>query len=168
MKKAFTNESLKILLVAEHASAVFGGEALIPFQYFKHFRELDIEVHLLVHDRTRSELHNAFPEDFDRLHFIHDSRLNIWCDKVRQRMRSRLAVFVLSAISHLDTQIRQCFVAKSLLRTHHFDLVHEPIPVSPRLPSILFGFSVPVIIGPMNGGMNYPPNYDLDSRFDRI
>ncbi len=33
---------------------------------------------------------------------------------------------------------------------------------------MLFGLSVPVIIGPMNGGMDFPPNYNLDSRIDRF
>jgi glycosyltransferase involved in cell wall biosynthesis len=32
----------------------------------------------------------------------------------------------------------------------------------------LFGLSAPVIIGPMNGGMDYPANYRLDSRFERL
>ena len=168
MPQISPNKLPKLLLVAEHASAVFGGEALIPFQYFKHFRDLNVDVHLLVHERTRNELQTAFPRDLDRLHFVRDSRLNIWCDKIRQRMRSRLLGFVLGAISHVDTQIRQFFSARTLVRKHQFDLIHEPIPVSPKLPSMLFGFSVPVIVGPMNGGMDYPPNYNLDSRIDRL
>jgi glycosyltransferase involved in cell wall biosynthesis len=32
---------------------------------------------------------------------------------------------------------------------------------------MMFGLSVPVIIGPMNGGMDYPPNYNFASRFER-
>jgi glycosyltransferase involved in cell wall biosynthesis len=37
--------------------------------------------------------------------------------------------------------------------------VHQPIPVSPRFPSLLANFGVPVVIGPMNGGMEYPPAF---------
>jgi glycosyltransferase involved in cell wall biosynthesis len=33
------------------------------------------------------------------------------------------------------------------------------MPVSPREPSVLYGFGVPVVIGPMNGGMDYPPAF---------
>jgi glycosyltransferase involved in cell wall biosynthesis len=33
------------------------------------------------------------------------------------------------------------------------------MPVSPREPSLLYGFGVPVVIGPMNGGMDYPPAF---------
>jgi glycosyltransferase involved in cell wall biosynthesis len=33
------------------------------------------------------------------------------------------------------------------------------MPVSPREPSMLFGLGAPVVIGPMNGGMDYPPAF---------
>lgn len=159
---------LRILLVAEHASAAFGGEALVPFQYFKRLREMHIDVHLLVHERTRTELSSAFPDDQDRLHFVTDSRVNIWCHKIGSLLPDRLRVFTVGAVSHFETQFRQRRLARALLRRYGFNIVHEPIPVSPKLPSLLFGLPVPVIIGPMNGGMDYPPNYRLDSRFERI
>ena len=161
MSKAYRNKLPKVLLVAEHASAMFGGEALIPFQYFKRLREIGVDVHLLVHERTRKELCEAFPHDLDRLHFVADSFVNIWCSRIGRLMPDRLAVFTLGAFSHLDTQVRQRRMARMLVRSHRFDLVHEPIPVSPKLPSLMFGLAAPVIIGPMNGGMDYPPNYNL-------
>lgn len=158
----------RILLVAEHASAIFGGEALIPFQYFKRLRELDADVHLLVHERTRKELREAFPHDLDRLHFVADSVVNVWCSKIRKMMPERAAAFTMGAISHFETQFRQRRLVQSLIRTHHFDIIHEPIPVSPKLPSMFFGLPAPVIIGPMNGGMDYPPNYKLAGPLERM
>src|SRR5262245_40058609 len=168
MSKVYQKKLAKILLVAEHASAAFGGEALIPFQYFKRLREMDVDVHLLVHERTRNELRSAFPNDLERLHFVADSRVNIWCHKIGTLMPDRLAVFTVGALSHLDTQLRQRQLAQSLVATHHFDIMHDPIPVSPKLPSALFGMSAPVIIGPMNGGMDYPPNYNLAGSLERF
>ena len=168
MLQSGPNKRIKLLIVAEHASAVFGGEALIPFQYFKQFRKLDVDAHLLVHERTRRELSDAFAGELDRLHFVKDSFFNIWCAKVSERVRSRVVAFIFGAISHLDTQIRQLFLVRKLLRIHQFNLIHEPIPVSPKLPSTLFGLCAPVIIGPMNGGMNFPPNYNLDSAVDHL
>ena len=162
------NDVAKILIVAEHASAQFGGEALIPYQYFKCLREIGADVHMLVHARTRDELQKAFPNDVDRLHFVSDSLLNKCCAKIGQYMPNRLAVFTVGTLSHFETQIRQRRIARFLIHSQHFNLVHEPIPVSPKLPSMMFGLSVPVIIGPMNGGMDYPPNYDVTSRFERV
>ena len=156
-----SKSSIKPLIVAEHASAKFGGEALIPFQYFKYLRRLNIDVHLLVHERTRQELCDAFPNDVDRLHFVSDSRINIWCHKLGTFLPDRLALFTLGAMSHFDTQVRERRMARTLIREHRFNVVHEPIPVSPKQPSMMFGLGVPVIIGPMNGGMDYPPHYNL-------
>lgn len=167
MQQASRRKPLKVLMVAEHASAIFGGEALIPFQYFKHLRAMDVDVHLLVHARTEKELCEAFPNDKHRLHFVADSLVNIWCHKIGQLMPDRLAVFTVRAISHFDTQMRQRRLARFLIRTHYFDVVHEPIPVSPKLPSMMFGLSAPVIVGPMNGGMDYPVHYNLAGPLER-
>jgi glycosyltransferase involved in cell wall biosynthesis len=167
MSSTCHNQSLKVLIVAEHASSVFGGEALIPYQYFKQLRQMGIDVHLLVHERTRSELCEAFPSDIERLHFVVDSRINIWCCKIGRFMPDRLAVFTVDVVSHFDTQVRQRRMAQILVHAHGFNIVHEPIPVSPKQPSIMFNLSVPVIIGPMNGGMDYPPNYEMAGRFER-
>lgn len=161
--------SPKVLIVAENASASAGGEAFIPLQYFKFFREVGVDVHLLVHERWQKELQNLLPMQNERLHFVRDSLINIWCHNIARMMKNRrLAFFTVRAISHLNTQIRQRRLIPSLVKMHHFDIIHEPIPVSPRLPSIMFGMPVPVVIGPMNGGMDFPPNYDLDSRLGRF
>lgn len=168
MSSPALNPSPRVLLVAEHASAAFGGEALIPFQYFKNLREMDVDVHLVVHARTQQELCRSFPLDLERLHFVKDSLVNIWCHRIGQLMPNRLAVFTVSALSHLDTQLRQRRLVRRLLRAQGFDVVHEPIPVSPKQPSSMFGLPVPVVIGPMNGGMDYPPHYNPAGRLERI
>jgi glycosyltransferase involved in cell wall biosynthesis len=167
MPQAVGKSPLNVLLVAEHASSTFGGEALIPYQYFKCLRELGIDVHLLVHERTKPELFGAFPNEIERLHFVADSAVNIWFSRITGLLPDRLGAFTLGAVSHWETQVRQRRAARSLVTKYHFDIVHEPIPVSPKLPSMMFGLSVPVIIGPMNGGMDYPPNYDLAGSFER-
>jgi glycosyltransferase involved in cell wall biosynthesis len=163
-----SGHSPKILLVAEHASATFGGEALIPFQYFKHLRTLGVDVHLLVHERTKKELQSEFPTDLDRLHFVSDSSVNILCHRLGRLLPDRLDVFTLGTLSHLETQLRQRRLARLLVQKLEFDIVHEPIPVSPKLPSMLCDLAAPVIIGPMNGGMDYPPHYNLAGRIERL
>ena len=168
MSKGTPKQLPKVLIVAEHASQTFGGEALIPFNYFKYLREMNADVHLLVHQRTQVELRAAFPKDLSRLHFVADSLVNIWCHKIATLMPERLGEFTVGAVSHIETQIRQRRLARSLVQKHGFDVVHEPIPVSPKIPSMMFGLSAPVIIGPMNGGMDYPPNYNLAGPFERF
>lgn len=160
--------SLKLLLVAEHASTKFGGEAQIAFQYFKRLREMDVDVHLLVHERTRKELDAAFPLDRERMHFVPDSFINIVCFRLSKLLPDRLAAFTIQAVSHLTTEFRQARRARALIREHRFNIVHEVMPVSPKQPSVLFGLGSPVIIGPMNGGIDYPKNYNTAGIVERM
>jgi glycosyltransferase involved in cell wall biosynthesis len=48
---------------------------------------------------------------------------------------------------------------RRLVAEHGIDVVHQPMPVSPREPSLMQGVGAPVVIGPMNGGMDYPPSF---------
>jgi hypothetical protein len=61
-------------------------------------------------------------------------------------------------VVHLVTQFMQRRAARSL-EQYKIDIVHEPTPVTPRLPSMMYGLGVPVVIGPMNGNMSYPPGF---------
>jgi len=68
-------------------------------------------------------------------------------------------LFTLGWLSRLHTQRRARRAARELVRRHGIQVVHQPIPVSPREPSVLHGLGVPVVIGPMNGGMSFPPGF---------
>lgn len=59
----------------------------------------------------------------------------------------------------LMTQITQRRIIRQLIQAENITLIHQPIPVSPKEPSMIFGMGVPVIIGPMNGGIDYPPAF---------
>ena len=55
--------------------------------------------------------------------------------------------------------VNQCIqrqMIRGLIATHQVNVVHQPIPVSPLAPSFICKLGVPVVIGPMNGGMEYP------------
>jgi glycosyltransferase involved in cell wall biosynthesis len=58
--------------------------------------------------------------------------------------------------------------ARELVRAHGIQVVHEPIPVSPKLPSAMFDVGAPVVIGPLNGGMEFPPAFSaMQGGFER-
>jgi len=48
-------------------------------------------------------------------------------------------------------------MARKLVAQQQIDVVHQPIPVSPKESSLLYDLGAPLVIGPMNGGMSYPP-----------
>jgi glycosyltransferase involved in cell wall biosynthesis len=118
-----------------------------------------MEVWLVVHARTRPELESAFPHHKDRILFIEDA----WFHKLLCRMSSllprRIAESTLNLFNQLITQYRQRRVVRDLIWRESIDLVHQPSPVSPRFPSLMANLGVPVLVGPMNGGMEYPETF---------
>jgi glycosyltransferase involved in cell wall biosynthesis len=154
------SETLRVLIVAENASAKFGGEAALPVHYFRLLRQRGIETWLIAHERTRSELQALFPQDFERIYFEPDTALHRGLNHLGTLPPRGLmgAIFPSMLLGRL-TQIWQRWLAVTVIREQKINLVHQPIPVSPKQISMLFGLGVPVIIGPMNGGMNYPPAF---------
>ena len=150
---------MRVVIVAEHASTQFGGEAFLPLHYFRLLRSRNIEAWLVVHSRTQTELETLFPEDCDRMHFVADTglhRLLYHCGRILPR---RLRTATTELLSHLYTQMLQRGIVRRLVREHQIDIVHEPMPVSPKYPSLMFALGAPVIIGPLNGGMEFPPAF---------
>jgi glycosyltransferase involved in cell wall biosynthesis len=147
---------IRVCIVAEHASYRFGGEAVLPVHFFAGLRARGIEAWLVVHSRTSEELLAAFPDDQERLRFIPDA----WFHKLLLRLSiflpRRIAQSTTGLVSQLTTQYLARKIVRDLVAGASIDIVHQPIPVSPRFPSLMSGLGVPVVIGPMNGGMEYP------------
>ena len=149
---------LRIIIVAEHASAKFGGEAALPLHYFRALRQRGHQVWLITHARTRTELESMFPGE-GRIVYIEDSRFHRLMHTLSRWLPARLSHFTLGFASRLSVQLAQRARIRRILREEHIDVIHQPMPVSPREPSMIYGFGVPVVIGPMNGGMDYPPAF---------
>ncbi len=160
---------LRVLIVAEHASLKFGGEAALPLHYYRILRRRQIPVWLLVHERTRSELESLFPLDGDRMVFVPDTKAHLFLWRLSQFLPDKVSSFTTGFLLRYLTQVAQRREIRRLLREQAISVIHQPIPVSPKEPSMIFGMNVPVIIGPMNGGMNYPPGFQkLQSRTERL
>jgi glycosyltransferase involved in cell wall biosynthesis len=150
---------MRILIVAEYASAQFGGEAILPLHYFRKLRSRGVEAILVVQDRTKEHLQTVFPHEQEYIHFIPDNSLHIWLHKVGQHLSPRMGSVTTGMLSYLYTQMIQRRVVRRLVKAHQIDIVHQPVPVSPKQPSLMFDLGAPVVIGPMNGGMNFPPAF---------
>jgi glycosyltransferase involved in cell wall biosynthesis len=153
------NHSLRVLLVAEHASAQFGGEAALPLHYFRILRRRGIDVWMIVHERTRMELTGLFPEAGDRIYYVPDTWWHRTAYQLGQLLPSRLEYVTLGFASRILSQWIQRRLIRQAIQAHQITLIHQPLPVSPKEPSMIFGMGVPVVIGPMNGGMEYPPAF---------
>jgi len=160
---------LRICIVAENASFRFGGEASLPLHYFSRLRERGIETWLIIHGRTRPELEALFPADQDRIQYIPDEWYHKLLWKLSQPLPRRVSEATFGTVMVLLNQFIQRGMVRRLVREKGINLIHQPIPVSPKAPSFIFGLSVPVVIGPMNGGMDYPAAFrGAESLFTRI
>lgn len=149
---------LRILIVAESASARFGGEAALPLHYFRVLRQAGRPVWLLSHARTRSELSVLYPGD-THIRYVDDTRLNRAMWWLGRRLPPRLSHFTAGFVSRLATQIAQRRMAREIVAVEGINVVHQPMPVSPREPSMLRALGAPLVIGPMNGGMDFPAGF---------
>lgn len=164
-----SDDNLRILIIAEHASLNFGGEAALPLHYFRFLRRRGVETWLVIHERTRSELESLFSEDIDRIYFIKDTFWHRLIWQGSKLLPKRVSYFTFGLMLRLLTQIMQRTLSKNLIQEKNINLIHQPIPVSPKEPSLIFDLGVPVVFGPMNGGMNYPPSFQyLESKLVKL
>lgn len=153
---------MQVVLVADNASTLFGGEAFIPFNYFRLLLARKVDVRLVVHARNRTELVEQFPDCQNRLYFVEDTWLHKALFRVGTFIPRRLADATTGLLLHLATQSVQRRIVRKLVKKLAIDIVHQPIPVSPKTPSTVYGLGVPVVIGPLNGGMEYPPAFQKE------
>jgi glycosyltransferase involved in cell wall biosynthesis len=158
-------KDLRVLIIAEHASARFGGEAILPLHYFQLLRHRGVEAWMVVHARTRDELSALLPGEAGRIHYVPDTLLHQMLFAMHRIMPARVHYFTFGLLMRLLSQRKARVIARYLVRKHRICVVHQPIPVSPKEISILYDMGAPVVIGPMNGGMTYPPGFRRSEGF---
>ncbi len=169
LPKVQSHKTLRICIVAENASFRFGGEASLPLHYFARLRRRGEEAWLIIHGRTRPELESLFPNDQSRIQYIPDKWYHKLIWQLSRPLPRRVAEASFGTLMVLINQLIQRSMVKRLIREQGITVVHQPIPVSPKAPSFISGLKVPVIIGPMNGGMDYPASFrGAESLFTRI
>lgn len=114
---------------------------------------------LLCHARSRNELYRLFPSARGRLVFVEDHWLQIGLWQCGRLLPSSVALFTTGWCIRMLTQMRQRRVAQQLVREHGIDVVHLTMPVSPLEPTLIRRLGAPLLIGPLNGGMSYPPGF---------
>jgi glycosyltransferase involved in cell wall biosynthesis len=118
-----------------------------------------MDVRLLVHGRCRDELVAAFPQDAERLYFIPDTLAHKALWQVGRRLPGKVDDQTTGFARHQLSQLLQRGIARDLVRRFNIDVVHEPTPISPKYVSRMYALGAPVVIGPMCGGMDYPPAF---------
>jgi len=155
---------IRVLIVSENVSLRMGGEASLPYYYAKLLAKRGAEVSLACHERVRNELLEAFAELGLRIHFVRDTPMQKLAHRWGSALPPRIRDLVIDQAIHFGTQARIRRVALGLACAGSIDVVFEPAPITPKGLSFMYGLGVPVVIGPLCGGMDFPPAFrDLDS-----
>lgn len=152
-------EQLRVLIVAENTSMCHGGESSLPVHWFLGLLREGVDARFLLHARDKLEIDELLGEHASRIHYVPDTLLQKILWKLGGPLPHSIRIFTTGWLVHLITQFMQRRVARRLIEQYKIDVIHEPIPVTPRLPSMMYGLGVPVVIGPMNGNMTYPPGF---------
>lgn len=161
-------DRLGILIVAQNASTRFGGEAIIPLHYFRVMDKAGHTVAMVTHERNRLDLEQYFGRSIDSIFFTRDTIFHKFVWKIGQLTPKRVGDVLFGSILNLIDQYFQNRLIAEIIKSRSIDVIHQPIPVSPNAPSSIFGFGIPVVIGPMNGGMSYPEGWEiLERRIER-
>jgi glycosyltransferase involved in cell wall biosynthesis len=152
-------DRLKVLVVAANASAKWGGEAILPLHIFQGLRSAGHEAWLCVGRETKTELDELLGPDAERVVYVDDTRMHAIFRWIQDRTPRWMGSNPLYFFQVIVTQIRQRSTVLRLVRTLGIDVVHQPTPVSPKVSSFLPALPVPLVVGPMNGGMEYPPGF---------
>lgn len=148
---------MKIAVVGDNASMRMGGEAQKPYRFFTGYRRLGHDCRLIVHARCRDELRDLLDaEAFADVVFIEDTRLQLLIHRLSRAVPKLVPTPVAGrAISLLfQRQARQRL--RRMQGAERFDIVHQPIPISPSLPSLIHGIGCPVVCGSMATNPGWP------------
>ncbi|WP_228059668.1 glycosyltransferase family 4 protein [Plectonema radiosum] len=159
---------LQVVLVAENVSRRMGGESGKNLYYFHLFQERGIDLQVVCHARVREELRQEFPqdEDFDKFHFIEDNWLQKTIWRIGKLFSYRIEDLIFLQMVHWITQIRARKVVKELIKEQDIDIVFQPSPITPKGLNFMYDMGVPVVLGPLAGGVDFPPAFSyLDSKF---
>ncbi len=164
------NQQLRVLIVADNVSRKMGGEAGKNLYYLQLFQERNVDVRILCHARVREELKQELSkENFKKFDFVEDSPLQIQLWKLGKHLPDRLQTLIIAQIIRLNSQLNTREVAKKIIKKHDIQLVFEPSPITPKGISCMYDLGVPVVIGPLSGGLDFPPAFrHLDASGVRV
>jgi glycosyltransferase involved in cell wall biosynthesis len=157
-------QHVRVLIVSENISMQMGGESSLPFYYAKLFLQRGADVWLACHERGETEVRAAFRELEPRIRFVRDTQAQKFLFRYSNALPYRIREAFVGQSIHFSTQARIRKIAIDLARRDKIDVVFEPSPITPKGLSFMYDIGVPVVIGPLCGGMNFPPAFaDLDS-----
>ena len=148
-----------LVIVCDNASLKMGGESARPYHYFRIMRGRGTDAYLVTHERCRRELTALLGADIERVFFAPDTWVHKTLWKLGKPFPHQFRISTFGALGQFLTERWQRKFIRKLVAEKNVELVHQPTPISPKQPSAIHSMGVPVVIGPLNGDINYPPAF---------
>ena len=157
----------RVLLIAESANPEWTSVPLIGWSLFRALAKL-VDVHLVTQIRNKEALLRAGLHEGGDFTSIDNERVAAPLYKLATWVRggaekSWTTNTAIQSIAYYSFERAVWGEFKKKLATSAFDLVHRITPLSPTNQSIiahhLAEINVPFVIGPLNGGVPWPPHF---------
>ncbi|MEG4294202.1 glycosyltransferase family 4 protein [Microcoleus sp. C2C3] len=163
-----SNKKLKVLLIVEQCNPEWASVPLVGYNFFKKINNL-VDATLVTHIRNKPAL-EKYPE-YEKIFYIEEGKFNKQYYKIVAKITAngRVNWPLYNALSYpiyaeFNQQVYQKFQAQIL--KGDYDIVHAITPMIPRYPFkvITVCQQTPFILGPVNGGLPFPPGFQETAR----
>lgn len=168
---------LKALLIAEHCNPEWVSVPLVGWSHARAIaRQPGIEAHLVTQVRNREALRRAGLREAVDFTAIDSEGLDRWVWKLAQILRGEAGKgwTTITAINSLRYHYFEHCLWRALgprIKSGEWDVVHRITPLSPVISSRIAAkcakAKVPFIVGPMNGGVPWPKEFDSARRAEK-
>ena len=108
-------DKLNILIVCEHASNVYGGEAMLPLNYFRLLsKDQNNQVYLITHARVKASIEQLVGIKQDQVFYVPDTKVHQVLNKYSSLLPDRISLLTFGFLMHLLTQFYQWKLAREI------------------------------------------------------
>lgn len=167
-------DRLRLLLIAEACNPTWTSVPLVGYNFARALAARDdLDITLVTHVKNQDALRNDPIAHRVKLHIIDNEWLARPMYQIATALRGgeKLGWTVNTAMAWpsyiaFERQVERDF--RGRLHAGRFDLIHRVTPLSPTLPSPLAAWTdVPMILGPLNGGLPWPKEFPSLARQER-
>ena len=163
-----SNKKLKVLLIVEQCNPDWASVPLVGYNFFCKINNL-VDATLVTHIRNKPAL-EKHPE-YEKIVYLEEGNFNKQYYKIVAKITAngRVNWPLYNALSYpiyeeFNQQVYQKFKGKIL--NGDYDIVHAITPMMPRYPFKIVSVcqQTPFILGPVNGGIPFPPGFQETAR----